>query len=193
MSFSRLADLSSLVAKPAETPVVTEAKASDMDGIKGVISDALEDLHDKVAMLMDMAKESGAMKLDTVKDKDGMTVFKKIDKLTKDYKKAMESLMTEAEAMVMQVAESQVDQAPVLLEAKDYSDSSEFTDEFYGVIQKVNEIKRAVKAPRWMAWMKTTDHNFSTNCEALGRDVITAVNALDKSITELEDNLDSAM
>lgn len=113
MQLSRLAALAS---KP-----LTEAKSasSDFDGIRSVVEDSLADLHDKVTALMTLAKDTGALKLDTVKDKDGMTVFKKIDKLTKDYKKEMEKLMSEAEVMVMQVAESQVDrQVDRLVEEK---------------------------------------------------------------------------
>lgn len=272
MSFQTLAALTALT-QPAIEPVVTEAKshASDFEGIHSIISDALDDLSDKVAALMDLAKSTGAMKLDTVKDKDGHTVFKKIDKLTKDYKAAMEKLMTEAEAMVMQVAEGQVDEdaallegdmkyvlclmkgdncsgfyvaddEPVaksvdkahvytskaaaakdaklcndqwdlndgesfvvrpkfgealetlgaLLEGKDYADSAEFTEEFYGVVQKVNDIKRIVKAPRFMNWMKVTDHNFDTTCVEGGKAVVAAVDTLHSAINDLESQLDSA-
>lgn len=192
MSFQTLASLTA-ISKPAQQ-VVAEAKsqASDFDGIQNVVNDAIADLEDKVSALMDLAKESGAVKLDTVKDKDGMTVFKKIDKLTKEYTAAMKKLMGEAEMMVMQVAEGQVDQGDVLLEAKDYSDSAEFTEEFYTMISKVNDIKRVVKAPRFMNWMKVTDHNFDTNCEQLGRAVVEATDALHQAVNDLEDNLDSA-
>lgn len=270
--FSTLSSLTALVQQDEPTQVV-EAKsaASDFDGIRSVVEDSLADLHDKVTALMDLAKSTGAVKLDTVKDKDGHTVFKKIDKLTKDYKVAMEKLMTEAETMVMQVAEGQVDEdeallegdmkyvlclmkgdkctgfyvgddQPVaksvdkahvytskaaaakdaklcndqwdlkdgesfvvrpkfdealetlgaLLEGKDYADSAEFTEEFYGMVQKVNDIKRIVKAPRFMNWMKVTDHNFDTTCVEGGKAVVAAVDTLHSAVNDLESQLDSA-
>ena len=192
MSFQTLASLTA-ISKPAQEEVVVEAKsqASDFDGIRSVVEDSLADLQDKVEALMDLAKSTGAIKLDTVKDKDGLTVFKKIQKLCSDAQQ-IKKLMTEAEAMVMQVAEGQVDEGDVLLEAKDYSDSAEFTEEFYTMISKVNDIKRVVKAPRFMNWMKVTDHNFDTNCEQLGRAVVEATDALHQAVNDLEDNLDSA-
>lgn len=191
--FQTLSTLTSLTQKNEPVQVV-EAKsaASDFDGIRSVIEDSLADLHDKVAALMDLAKSTGADKLDTVKDKDGHTVFRKIDRLTRDYKAAMEKLMTEAEAMVMQVAESQVDEGEALLEGKNYEDSAEFTEEFYGVVQKVNDIKRVVKAPRFMGWMKVTDHNFDTSCEEMGQAVISAVDALHTAVHTLEAEIDKA-
>lgn len=106
MQFTRLSDLTSLIAQPEITPLEeAKSQSSDFEGISSVVHDALADLSDKMEALMSLAKETGAMKLDTVKDKDGMTVFKKLDKCTKDYIKEMKKLMMEAEAMVMQVAE----------------------------------------------------------------------------------------
>lgn len=206
--FQTLSSLTSLNQKEAPAQVV-EAKstASDFDGIRSVVEDSLADLHDKVSALMELAKSSGAVKLDTVKDKQGMTVFKSIEKLTKDYKAAMEKLMTEAEAMVMQVAEGQVDQDAALLEGKNYDDSAEFTEEFYGVVQKVNDIKRVVKAPRFMGWMKSTDHNFGPlspsedgegepmagqTCESVAREVIESVDSLAEHLNTLENMLHNA-
>ena len=191
MSFQTLASLSSLIAKPEEVMVEAKSHSSDFEGIRSVIEDSLADLQDKVEALMDLAKATGAIKLDTVKDKDGHTVFKKIAKLAADAQQ-IKKLMGEAEMMVMQVAEGQVDEGQPLLEGKDYGDSAEFTEEFYGVVGKVNDIKRVVKAPRFMNWMKVTDHNYDCNCEQLGRAVIDATDALHKAIHELEDSLDSA-
>jgi hypothetical protein len=191
MSFTHLSQLAALRTTP-----VTEAKSqsSDFDGIRSVVDDCLEDLTDKIAALVDLAKATGAAKLDTVKDKDGMTVFKKLDKLTKDYTSAMKKLMTEAEALVMQVAEGEDADGLLLTEgAKDYADSAEFTDEFHDLMGKVNDIKRIVKAPRWMDYMVTTDHNFDTSCESAGATVAQAVTALDKAVAALEDEIDKAV
>lgn len=121
MSFQTLAALTAL-SQPATEDLVVEAKShsSDFEGIHGIITDALDDLTDKVSALMDLAKETGAVKLDTVKDAEGHTVFKKLDKLTKDYTTAMKKLMGEAEMMVMQVAEGQVEtQVDLQVEAAD--------------------------------------------------------------------------
>lgn len=288
--FQTLSSLTALTHK--EEPVqVVEAKstASDFDGIRSVVEDSLADLHDKVEALMELAKSTGAVKLDTVKDKDGMTVFKKIKKLCDDAQQ-IKKLMTEAEAMVMQVAEGQVDEDEALLEdtsgyvlclmkgdkckgyyvsddqnvtkslkkalvypnmqaakkdadinnrqwdltagekfvackkedcmkevlsttaslleGKNYDDSAEFTEEFYGVVQKVNDIKRVVKAPRFMGWMKSTDHNFGPSlaggdeddmdavtgqtCESVAREVIESVDSLAEDLSTLEKLLHNA-
>lgn len=209
--FQTLSSLTALNQK--DEPVqVHEAKsaASDFDGIRSIVEDSLADLSEKVEALMALAKSTGAIKLDTVKDKDGHTVFKKIKKLADDAQQ-IKTLMTEAEAMVMQVAESQVDEGDALLEGKNYDDSAEFTEEFYGVIQKVNDIKRVVKAPRFMGWMKSTDHNFGPSlggddddmdadaagtppqsCESVAREVIESVDSLAEDLSTLEKLLHNA-
>lgn len=112
MELSRLKELISSTSSQNQDDIETleEAKsaASDFDGIRSVVEDALGDLCDKLCKdgaLADLMSECGADKLDTVKDKDGYNVCKKMDKLTKDYKAAIEKLLMEAETMVMQVAE----------------------------------------------------------------------------------------
>ena len=50
--------------------------------------------------------------------------------------------------------------------SSDYSDSSDFTDEFYGMSQDIEKMKSKIKNPRWLKWMKVTDQNFGTDCEA---------------------------
>lgn len=210
--FSTLSSLTALTQVEAPARSLDEAKsaASDFDGIRSVIEDSLADLQDKVEALMDLAKSTGAVKLDTVKDKDGHTVFKKIQKLCSDAQQ-IKKLMTEAETMVMQVAEGQVDEGSALLEAKNYNDSSDFTEEFYGIMQKVNDIKSVVKAPRFMGWMKSTDHNFGPglaepedgmdddgepavgqSCEEVAKEVIMSVDSLASQLNKLEDKLHAA-
>ncbi len=190
--FKTLSDLSALT-KVETQEVVAEAKsqASDFDGIRSIVEDSLDDLADKCAALMDLAKSTGAVKLDTVKDKDGMTVFKKIEKLCKEAQQ-IKKLMTEAEAMIMQVAEGQVDEGEPLLEGKSYSDSAEFTEEFYGMHNKLLDIKRIVKSDRWMDWMKVTDHNHLTNCVESAKRVVEATGELYTAFDELEGQLDAA-
>lgn len=104
--FEKLIDLTS-IASTKQMQEIAESKsaASDFDGILSVVNDSLADLDDKVEALTKLAKKTGAMKLDTVKDKEGLMVFEKISKATKEYKASMEKLMLEAEIMVKQVAE----------------------------------------------------------------------------------------
>jgi hypothetical protein len=81
----------------------------------------------------------------------------------------------------------------VLTEANsDYEDSSEFTDEFYGMSQDIEKMKSKMKNPRWMKWMKVTDTNFGTECESPARAAITAVGTLSTQFTDIEDELDKA-
>lgn len=213
MTFSTLISLTNLIKTTSqrEEPshqddLVNEARnrAADFNGIQSIVSDSLSDLSEKVELLMDLAKDTGAARLDTVKDKDGLTVFKKIDRITRDYTSAMQKLMAEAEVMIMQVVESRDDLIDSMIEAnhqrltegKNYDDSAEFTDEFYGIVQKVNDIKRVVKAPRFMNWMKATDHNFGTggeeSCVTLGGAVIESTNDLAAKLGALEDKLHAA-
>ena len=98
----RLSHLSELTA---QAPIVQEAKTdmSDLDGIKSLVDDCIADLVDKLGAggsLAELAKKTGMDKLDTEKDKDGMTVLPKLAKTVKDFKKTVEALMTEVELMV---------------------------------------------------------------------------------------------
>jgi len=97
----RLSQLSELTA---QAPIIQEAKSdmSDFDGIKSIVDDCLADLHEKLGAdgsLAELAKKTGLDKLDTEKDKDGMTVLPKLAKTVKDFKKTVEALMTEVELM----------------------------------------------------------------------------------------------
>jgi len=74
----------------------------------------------------------------------------------------------------------------------DYEDSSEFTDEFYGMSQDIEKMKSKMKNPRWIKWMKITDQNFGTDCEAPARAAITAIGSLSTQFTDLEEELDKA-
>lgn len=108
MQLTRLQELTTAAQKAEEPVLEAKSVSADFDGIRAIVEDALGDLCDKLCSggaLHSLMKESGADKLDTVKDKDGHTVMKKIDKLTSEYKKSVEKLLMEAETMVMQVAE----------------------------------------------------------------------------------------
>lgn len=75
----------------------------------------------------------------------------------------------------------------------DYDDSSEFTDEFYGMSQDIEKMKMKIKNPRWLKWMKVTDQNFGTDCEAPARAAIAAIGTLSTQFTDLEEELDKAV
>ena len=67
-------------------------------------------------------------------------------------------------------------------EAKHYNDSGEFSDEFYDLFMQVTKMKKIMKHPKWVEYMRAFDRENSSNTEASARDVI-------KAVTELEDNL----
>lgn len=168
----------------------------DFEGIKSIVDDALGDLSDKLGKggsLATLMKDSGASKMDTVKDADGKNVLAQIVAKTSEFKKAIEKLMTEAEILVSQVNEGTSVAGDVLTEANsDYSDSSEFTDEFYGMMESITKIKGKMKNARWMKWMKTTDSNFGTECEVPARSAISAVNTLSAQFDDIDAELDKA-
>jgi hypothetical protein len=76
--------------------------------------------------------------------------------------------------------------------SSDDSDSGDFTDELYSIGKMVVDLKSKMKNPRWLKWMKVTDQNFGTECEAPARAAITAVGTLSANIDDLEAELDKA-
>jgi len=79
-----------------------------------------------------------------------------------------------------------------LTEAKDYEDSGDFTDELFTVGDHIAKMKQTTRQPRWTNWMKVTDDNFSTSCDALNKDFTEALKVLDKAFDALEDELHTA-
>ena len=77
-------------------------------------------------------------------------------------------------------------------EGQHYDDSSTFTDEFYGVCADVQKMKKILKSPKWMNWMKSTDQNFDVEVVPLARDAISALNALDRALAEISHEFDKA-
>ena len=190
-----LTRLKELMAVQPEAEVIVEAKKSEADfaGIARIVDDCLADLKDKLGKggsLATLFKTSGASKLDTVKDENGKNVLAQIIALTADYKKSIESLMMEAELLVNQgqpIAEGLIQEA-----SSDYSDSSEFTDEFYGMLEKIAQFKGKMKNPRWMKWMRTTDTNFGTETEQPALGAIDAINTLHAQFQDIDEELDKA-
>jgi hypothetical protein len=243
--------------------LIQEAKKAeqDFDGIRAIVEDALGDLDDKLGRagsLKTLFKTSGAEKLDSTPDESGETVLSQIIAKTREYKRQIEKLMTEAELLISQTAD---DKEPVteakknftdqeqkskgwyhkgsdketvmsfgnkmssknkagkhadknggtvhygymddktgrlknlkqaVTEAKEYSDSSEFTNEFYEMMKDIADFKKTVKNPRWMAWLKATDDNFGTDCQTPGRAAITAINTLDAQLNDIDAEFDKA-
>ncbi len=75
-------------------------------------------------------------------------------------------------------------------EAKQYTDSGEFTDEFYDLFTQVTKMKKVMKNPKWVEYMRTTDRNFSASTEASARTAIKAVTELEDALTDIDRELD---
>ena len=78
-------------------------------------------------------------------------------------------------------------------EAKGYTDSSEFTDEFYGeLFAQVTKMKKIMKNQKWMDYMKLTDFNMGTDAEEPARAAIKAVVELEKALQRIDNEFDKA-
>lgn len=192
MTFTNLIALSSLMKKDTVAEAAEKRDpVADFDGIKSVITDCLGDLDDKLGKdgaLMTLMKNAGLDKLDTTKDEDGKTISRRMVDCVAKFKKEISGLMDEVEVMVASGAGKE-EVAESLTEGKEYSDSSEFTDELHKVGGKILELKSIIRSPRWVNWMQVTDHNFGTNCMELNNTVHTELNELDKAYDTLEDEL----
>lgn len=98
----RLRELAVLL-QPKREPVV-EAKSAkgDFKGIQAVVTDALDDLNDKLGeggQLESLMDNLNLTDLDKHKDRDGFTVLERLADQTKKYRKEIDSLMTEIELM----------------------------------------------------------------------------------------------
>ncbi len=200
MNLARLQELTNLVESTSKNTAANlnegRSTMSDFDGIRSIVEDALGDLSDKLGKsgsLAALMKSSGAAKLDTVKDADGKNIQAQIVAKTVEYKKAMEKLLMEAEMLLSQVDESEELDGEPLTEGMSYSDSAEFTDEFYTVMSKVNDIEKVIKHPRWMSYMKTTDTNYGTECEGHAQDAKSAVTALKSAMNNVNEEFDKTL
>ncbi|WP_407307855.1 hypothetical protein [Acinetobacter sp.] len=77
-------------------------------------------------------------------------------------------------------------------EARGYSDSGEFTDEFYDLFAQVTKMKKVMKNQKWIDYMKLTDFNMDTSCETPARDAIKAVVALEDALNQIDREFDHA-
>lgn len=179
------------VSKLVFNKVEAEKAAKDIVGIRNVVDDALADLSDKLGRggnLEKIMKASGATKLDSFKDESGQTVLQAILVKTSEFKNEIDHLLTQAELMIQQVALSE----SLIVEGKEYADSAEFTDEFYGMMQTVAKLKQIVKNPRWLNWLKTTDTNFATDVVEPGKQFIGAINDADSALRAIDEEFDKA-
>jgi hypothetical protein len=76
-------------------------------------------------------------------------------------------------------------------EARSYSDSGEFTEEFYELFTQVTKMKKVMKHPKWLDWMEMTDRNFGSNVEESAKDAIRAVSALEDALTDIDRAFDT--
>ena len=196
-----LTRLKELMAPRIDESVITEAskkQEADFDKIQDAVDLALKDLQLELGKGGDLAalfKESGASKLDTYKDADGKNVLTQIHLKVAAFKKDIGSLMSEAGVLVNQAQMSEgieMDDEDLLLEAKEYSDSSAFSDELFDLKKQVAGIQGVMKNPRWMNWMKITDTNFGTDTQTPASSAITAINSLDAQLSDLDNELDKA-
>lgn len=77
-------------------------------------------------------------------------------------------------------------------EAKGYSDSGEFTDEFYDLFAQVTKMKKVMKNAKWLDYMKITDMNLGTSTQESARDAIKAIVALEAALQEIDKDFDRA-
>lgn len=81
-----------------------------------------------------------------------------------------------------------------------YLDSGEFTDDFYKVVDHVKGIKEIIGSPKWNAWLKDIDNNYSmkghqpfeVNSVKVNAKVVSEFNKLDAALDKLEKELDKA-
>lgn len=75
-------------------------------------------------------------------------------------------------------------------EAKQYSDSGEFTDEFYKMFKAVNDMKAVMKHPKWLEYMKASDRNLGTTVEGAAKDAIRAITDLENALIDIDRDFD---
>jgi len=82
--------------------------------------------------------------------------------------------------------------AGVLNEAKDYSDSAEFTEDYMTVLDNIKEIGKIINTKKWDNWMKVTEANFDVKTVKANDDLKTHFKALNKAADTLELQMNKA-
>lgn len=75
-------------------------------------------------------------------------------------------------------------------EAKQYSDSGEFTDEFYDMFTQVNKMKKVMKHPKWLEYMKASDRNQGTGVLNPAKNAIRAITDLENALIAIDRDFD---
>lgn len=76
--------------------------------------------------------------------------------------------------------------------SSEYEDSSDFTEDYTSVGQKLDEIKKTVLNKKWSAWMKVTDENFDTKVAPASLHFVAALNDAIEAYKKLEAEMDKA-
>jgi hypothetical protein len=79
-----------------------------------------------------------------------------------------------------------------VLEAKEYEDSAEFTDDMTTIEAEIIKIKKIIVSPQWGAWMKITDQNYDTNCVESTRKTVKDFMAFADSYAKLVAEIEKA-
>lgn len=77
-------------------------------------------------------------------------------------------------------------------EAKGYSDSGEFTDEFYDLFALATKMKKVMKNEKWLNYLKMGDMNNDTNTQEHARDAIRAIVTLEAALQAIDKEFDEA-
>lgn len=105
MQFTHLRSMAALL-QPKK--VVAEGHASNFEGLKEIVHEAIADLEGKLGSsgaLEEMMKRSGLIHHDTIKDKDGYTILHRLQVRTQQYKEEVQHAMDELELMFMGLEE----------------------------------------------------------------------------------------
>lgn len=75
-------------------------------------------------------------------------------------------------------------------EAKQYSDSGEFSEEFYELFAQVTRMKKVMKHPKWLDYLEAQDRVHDSGVELSGRDAIRAITDLEDALTDIDREFD---
>lgn len=82
--------------------------------------------------------------------------------------------------------------AGVLNEASDYSDSTEFTEDYTNLLQNIDEMNKLVLSKKWNNWIKVTDKNYDTNLIDINDKLKSCLKSLKQISITLEHEMDKA-
>ena len=87
-----------------------------------------------------------------------------------------------------------VELTSVIVEANgmEYEDSSDFTEDMTTIEADIIKIRHMLTSPKWKAWMKDTDQNFSTNCVEASRKAVEDLKKFETTYDKFMDEIHSA-